>query len=285
VLKRGPVDANGSGSGRFGPAIRLVPRCLAWLEDAGAAPTDFSKSNSSPRALPLPGSGRGKSPTVPRLRVYSSQQVAAAVVASAAGLRERSGRVQSRPDSEELAFGLNGRLVLMDLASIGRPELVSVREGHSGKGDLVRAGRAVAYAALAIALSFSGLACDSTSTSTKGVAVPAAQGPEGTPTPPDTLVDSVAPSSGADGSQVTISGKGFTPVEAVCFGSALSPQYRVSDSGTRITAVVPPGSGTVSVGVRVDGYTAVNPDATFTYRSSLAASATTGSAMPEFPCS
>ena len=60
-------------------------------------------------------------------------------------------------------------------------------------------------------------------------------------------VTSIAPRTGASGSQVTISRTGFSSDQKVCFGSAASPDYRVNDSGTRITAVVPSGSGTVQV--------------------------------------
>jgi hypothetical protein len=92
---------------------------------------------------------------------------------------------------------------------------------------------------------------------------------------PTTLasVTSITPRTGSGGSLVTISGTGFTSAEQVCFGSAASPHYRVSDSGARITAVVPAGSGTVPVIViTAAGPSAVRPGDTFTYRSSAIAS-------------
>lgn len=153
----------------------------------------------------------------------------------------------------------------------------------------MRWGRAVAYAAyaaLAVALASGGLACESAPTSV-GPAAPT--GPEATPSlsasPLAASVTSVAPHAGAGGSQVTISGTGFTLAEMVCFGSKSSPQYRVSESGTRIIAVVPSGSGTVPVAVITPaGASAVGPDDTFTYRSSIAGSTGTSSAVPVSQC-
>jgi len=149
-------------------------------------------------------------------------------------------------------------------------------------------GKAVAYtayAAFAVVLASGGLACESTS-STTGPPVPT--GPERTPPLPTAAlasVTSVAPRTGSGGLQVTISGTGFDFAEQVCFGSAASPSYRVSDSGMRITAVVPAGSGTVPVAVITPaGVSAVRSDDTFTYRGSAIASGAAGSAPPVSFC-
>lgn len=171
----------------------------------------------------------------------------------------------------------------------------------------MRWGRTVACAALALALALSGLACTSTSNTTAGVgvpgptgaesppassevALPGPTGPEGTPPVPTgpevslspaTLasVSSIAPRTGSGGSLVTISGTGLIFTEQVCFGSVASPHYRESDSGTRITAVVPTGSGTVPVAViTAAGPSVVRPGDTFTYRSSTIASGAARSA-------
>lgn len=169
----------------------------------------------------------------------------------------------------------------------------------------MRWGKTVAYTAYAalVVLASSGLACESSSgtstaprTGTGGVGPPGPTGVEATPTPtlvplpsPSLVqlpsVTSIAPHSGTDGSQVTISGTGFASAVAVCFGGVASPDYRVSDSGTRITAVVPPGSGRVPVAV-ITAVTAsaVGPGDTFTYRGSALAGGGTGSALPASPC-
>lgn len=152
-------------------------------------------------------------------------------------------------------------------------------------------GRAVAYiayAALAAALALGGSACESTShTAVIGPPVPTAA--EATSPhaslAPLASVTSIAPRTAAGGSQVTISGTGFTFAETVCFGSASSPAYRVNDSGTRITAIVPSGSGTVPVAViTAAGVSAVRPDDTFTYPNSTVASGVTSSALPVSLC-
>lgn len=145
----------------------------------------------------------------------------------------------------------------------------------------------VAYAALAVAFASGGLACASTTGTTGGVGPPAATGAEA---PPPASVrklatlTSVAPRTGADGSLVTIMGTGFTGAELVCFGSASSRHYQVSNAGTRILAVVPPGSGTVPVVVVTPaGASPVEPYDTFRYRSSPVAVSATSSA-PASPC-
>jgi hypothetical protein len=155
----------------------------------------------------------------------------------------------------------------------------------------MRWGRAVAYtcyAALAVALASGGLACESGSHT---VGPPAPTGPErtlphgaGTGSPLAT-VTSVAPRTGTEGSRVTIGGTGFIVVQTVCFGTASSPDYRVNGSGTQITAVVPPGSGTEPVAViTLAGVSAVTPDDAFTYRTPTAAGGATSAPSPASPC-
>jgi hypothetical protein len=145
----------------------------------------------------------------------------------------------------------------------------------------------IAYAALAVALASSGLACASGSAShPSGVGPPAPTGPERTaPHPPLASVSSIAPRSGVAGSRVTISGSGFTSRETVCFGSASSPNYRVSDSGRRIAAVVPSGFGTVPVAViTAAGASAAGPDDTFTYHGAAVSGGATSSALAAPQC-
>jgi hypothetical protein len=64
------------------------------------------------------------------------------------------------------------------------------------------------------------------------------------------LVTSVAPDVGpaSGGTSVTISGKRFTKVSAVDFGSTPATSYTVNNSKS-ITAVAPAGAGTVDVTV------------------------------------
>lgn len=169
------------------------------------------------------------------------------------------------------------------------------------QGDVMRWGRTVACAVFALALASGGLACESApgstgaksseSSSGQEVAVPAPTGAEATPPLPTpgpavapvvvtpASVTSIAPRTGPSGSQVAITGTGFNSVKQVCFGNVASPHYRVSDSGTRITAVVPPGSGSVPIAViTAAGPSAVRTDDTFTYRSSTIANGAVGSA-------
>lgn len=163
----------------------------------------------------------------------------------------------------------------------------------------MRLDRFVAYAALAVVLASGALACESTSptaagsrtttgsgTPTGGVGPPAPTGVGATPPLLQLAsVTSVAPHAGSGGSQVTITGTGFTFATTVCFGGASSPKYQVSDSGTRITAVAPYGSGTVPVAViTASGPSAVEPGDTFTYRSSAVQSGPTSTALHPPPC-
>jgi hypothetical protein len=175
------------------------------------------------------------------------------------------------------------------LSPRSRSELAPAKEASRGAGDVMRWGRAVAYivyAALAVAFVSGGLACESTSQTSSNVGPPGPTGPERTPPLPKlALVTSIAPRAGSGGSRVTISGSGFNSAKDVCFGSRASPDYRVSDSGKRITAVAPAGSGTVPVAViTAAGVSAVRPGDTFTYRGSALAGGATSSASPLSLC-
>jgi hypothetical protein len=80
-------------------------------------------------------------------------------------------------------------------------------------------------------------------------------------------VSGVSPGSGpADGgTQVTITGSGFTGASGVDFGSPAAAAYEV-DSDTQITATTPPGAGTVDVTVTAAGGTsAANAGDIFVY--------------------
>src|SRR5215831_2374414 len=77
----------------------------------------------------------------------------------------------------------------------------------------------------------------------------------------------LSPSGGsADGGDtVTITGAGFTGVTAVNFGGTPAQNFTI-DSGTQITAISPPGDGTVDVTVVTpDGTTPTSPADQFTY--------------------
>jgi IPT/TIG domain len=80
-------------------------------------------------------------------------------------------------------------------------------------------------------------------------------------------VTGISPASGgtAGGDSVTITGSGFTGATAVKFGG-VTAQMTV-DSGTEITAINPPGSGTVDVTVVTpDGTSATSAADQFTYQ-------------------
>jgi hypothetical protein len=101
-------------------------------------------------------------------------------------------------------------------------------------------------------------------------------------------VTHVSPSSGptSGGTEVTLSGAGFTGATAVTFGSTPASGFNV-DSATRITATVPAGTGTVDVRVTTpDGVSPTFAAARFTYLSSNAAlaglSLSAGSLSPDF---
>ena len=85
--------------------------------------------------------------------------------------------------------------------------------------------------------------------------------------PPPPAVTSVAPGEGpqAGGTTVTISGSEFNDASAVKFGTAEAASFAVN-SDTSITAVSPPGSGTVDVTVTTPGGTSATGEADrFTY--------------------
>jgi hypothetical protein len=67
-------------------------------------------------------------------------------------------------------------------------------------------------------------------------------------------VASLTPSSGptAGGTSVVISGQGFTGATTVIFGTVIAPAFTVTSDG-QITAISPPGSGTVDVTVITTG--------------------------------
>jgi large repetitive protein len=67
-------------------------------------------------------------------------------------------------------------------------------------------------------------------------------------------VATLTPSSGptAGGTSVTINGQGFTGATTVIFGTVIAPAFTVS-SDSQITAISPPGSGTVDVTVITSG--------------------------------
>jgi len=84
-------------------------------------------------------------------------------------------------------------------------------------------------------------------------------------------ITGVSPSSGsaAGGDTVTITGAGFThATTAVDFGGTGAQPFTI-DSGTQITAISPPGSGTVDITVVTpDGTTPAGPADQFTYATS-----------------
>ncbi len=93
------------------------------------------------------------------------------------------------------------------------------------------------------------------------------------PPPPFLHVLAISPASGpaAGGTQVTITGNGFTTDSVVLFGStaisnSTGDNNFTFDSETQITAVSPPGSGTVDVTVKNANGTSATGDADqFTY--------------------
>jgi uncharacterized repeat protein (TIGR03803 family) len=75
-------------------------------------------------------------------------------------------------------------------------------------------------------------------------------------------VKSFAPPSGPVGTQVTVTGSGFTGATKVTFGGAKAPTYTVN-SGTQITATVPSGAKTGNITVTTAGGSA-SSKSTFT---------------------
>ncbi len=85
--------------------------------------------------------------------------------------------------------------------------------------------------------------------------------------PPLATVSGIEPKAGPPpgGTPVTITGAGFSEATAVRFGSTNAASFKV-ESETKITAVSPPGTGTVEVTVITPGGTsATTPADTFTY--------------------
>jgi len=83
-------------------------------------------------------------------------------------------------------------------------------------------------------------------------------------------ITGVSPSSGsaAGGDTVTITGARFSHATAVDFGGTAAQPFTI-DSGTQITALSPPGSGTVDITVVTpDGITPAIPADQFTYATS-----------------
>jgi hypothetical protein len=95
-------------------------------------------------------------------------------------------------------------------------------------------------------------------------------------------VTSLDPSFGpnAGGSQLTISGSGFTGATGVSFGTAQATSFSV-DSDSKITAVTPAGSGAVAVTVTTPGGTsdpAASPTFLFVEAATLPSPPATGRA-------
>lgn len=105
------------------------------------------------------------------------------------------------------------------------------------------------------------------SKSATSAAVAGAQIRAGRTAPPLPEVVRVSPAGGpaAGGTLVTLAGSGLTDVTAVHFGAAPAPDF-VFSSDTQITAITPPGTGTVTVTVTTPaGISAGSPLAAFTY--------------------
>ncbi len=86
-----------------------------------------------------------------------------------------------------------------------------------------------------------------------------------TTVPPAPTVSGVSPASGPNGALVTLAGSGFTGATAVNFGSSAATFTVNSDA--IITAIAPPGSGTVGLTVTTpEGTSATSSADEFTYR-------------------
>ena len=66
------------------------------------------------------------------------------------------------------------------------------------------------------------------------------------------VVSSISPTSGPVGTQVTITGTGFTGATKVTFGGVKATSYTV-DSGTEITATAPSGAKTGKIAITTPG--------------------------------
>ncbi|MDB5058110.1 MAG: cell surface receptor protein [Chloroflexi bacterium] len=82
---------------------------------------------------------------------------------------------------------------------------------------------------------------------------------------PTPVLTSLSPTSGpaAGGTSVSITGSGFTGATSVTFGGVAAVSFTVA-SDTQITAVTPPGGGTVDVAITTPGGMATGPGA-YTY--------------------
>jgi hypothetical protein len=80
---------------------------------------------------------------------------------------------------------------------------------------------------------------------------------------PPTVVTSFTPSTGPAGTQVTISGSGFTGATAVSFGGTAATTFTVNSSATQITATVPAGAMSGAIAVTTPAGTA-SSSASFT---------------------
>jgi hypothetical protein len=88
------------------------------------------------------------------------------------------------------------------------------------------------------------------------------------PPPPPPTVTGLSPSSGTErgGTTVRITGAGFTKAQAVFFGGVLVTTFTVNNDGS-ITAVSPPGTGTVNVTVATpSGTSSISSADVFTYK-------------------
>lgn len=99
--------------------------------------------------------------------------------------------------------------------------------------------------------------------------------------PPRPTITKISPTSGPStgGTQVTIKGTNFTNVEQVFFGKTPATSFTVT-SNTSLTAISPPGTGTVHIRVVTSSRTSPKTDADqFTY---LTTGPTVGSISPAF---
>jgi hypothetical protein len=88
------------------------------------------------------------------------------------------------------------------------------------------------------------------------------------PPPPPPTVTGLSPSSGTErgGTNVTITGSGFTKAQVVFFGGVVVTTFTVNSDGS-ITAVSPPGKGTVNVTVATaSGTSSISSADVFTYK-------------------
>ena len=115
---------------------------------------------------------------------------------------------------------------------------------------------------------------------------PPAPSAKPSPEEPSASVVRIVPTSGPSGSFVTITGTYFVGMREVCFGTSPSPHFQVNTSGSRITVVVPAGSGTVQVTVVTNfGVSAVRASGDmFTYSGSAIAGGVAPATSYASPC-